>query len=81
MHSQPEHKLPYVAIRGSVKALGTPITSVNNENITGTIQKLSLKEHVVARGSAGYWFVLIVVITLIKFIKKAICICRFKYLL
>ncbi|KAJ9592280.1 hypothetical protein L9F63_001176 [Diploptera punctata] len=55
VYSQSQHKLPYVAIRGSVKAIGTPITSVNNQNITGTIQKLSLKEHIVARGSAGYW--------------------------
>ncbi|PSN44666.1 hypothetical protein C0J52_15743 [Blattella germanica] len=55
VHSQPNQRLPYVAIRGSVKAIGAPIISVNNPNITGTIQKLSVKEHVVARGSAGYW--------------------------
>jgi hypothetical protein len=50
-------KLPYVVIRGEVEALGSPITSVNNHNITGAIQKLSMKEHVVARGSSGFWFV------------------------
>jgi hypothetical protein len=50
-------KLPYVVIRGEVKALGSPITSVNNHSITGAIQKLCMKEYVVARGSAGFWFV------------------------
>lgn len=50
-------KLPYVVIRGEVEALGSPITSVNNHSITGAIQKLSMKEHVVARGSSGFWFV------------------------
>lgn len=48
-------KNPYVVIRGEVEALGSPITSVNNHSITGAIQKLSMKEHVVARGSAGFW--------------------------
>lgn len=50
-------ELPYVVIRGEIEALGSPITSVNNHSITGAIQKLSIKEHVVARGSSGFWFV------------------------
>ncbi|XP_069695037.1 mitochondrial E3 ubiquitin protein ligase 1-like [Periplaneta americana] len=53
--THPDNKIPYVAIRGTVAALGAPITSVNNQNITGTIQKLSVKEHVFARSSAGFW--------------------------
>jgi E3 ubiquitin-protein ligase MUL1 len=57
LKTSPDQKLPYVAIRGKVKALGSPITSVNNLTVTGTIQQLSMKEHVVARNSAGYWFV------------------------
>jgi len=57
VRTHPNQKLPYVAIRGKVEALGTPITSVKNQNITGTIQKLSVKEHVVTRSSAGFWFV------------------------
>jgi E3 ubiquitin-protein ligase MUL1 len=57
LKTYPDQKLPYVAIRGKVKALGSPITSVNNLSVTGTIQQLSMKEHVVARNSAGYWFV------------------------
>jgi hypothetical protein len=52
-----DQKLPYVVIRGEVEALGSPITSVNNHSVTGAIQKLSMKEHVVARGSSGFWFV------------------------
>jgi E3 ubiquitin-protein ligase MUL1 len=52
-----DQKLPYVVIRGEVEAIGSPITSVNNRNITGAIQKLSMKEHTVARGSSGFWFV------------------------
>jgi E3 ubiquitin-protein ligase MUL1 len=53
----PDQKVPYVAIRGKVRALGSPITSVNNLTVKGTIQQLSMKEHVVARNSAGYWCV------------------------
>jgi len=55
--THPGQKLPYVTIRGEVKALGSPITSVNNQSVTGTIQQLSMKERVVARNSAGFWFV------------------------
>jgi len=55
--THPDQKLPYVAIRGKVKALGSPITSVNNLTVTGTVQQLSMKERVVARNSSGFWFV------------------------
>lgn len=55
--THPDQKLPYVTIRGKVKALGSPITSVNNLTVTGTIQQLSMKERVVARNSSGFWFV------------------------
>lgn len=57
LKTHPDQKLPYVAIRGRVKALGSPITSINNLTVTGTIQQLSMKERVVARNSAGFWYV------------------------
>jgi E3 ubiquitin-protein ligase MUL1 len=69
--THPNQKLPYVVIRGEVEALGSPITSINNHSITGTIQKLSMKEHVVARGSAGFWFV--------KYILLFICMPSISY--
>jgi hypothetical protein len=64
VNTHENQKLPYVIIRGEVEALGSPITSVNNHNITGAIQKLSMKEHVVARGSSGFWFVEYVVVSI-----------------
>lgn len=57
LKTHPDQKLPYVAIRGTVKALGSSITSVNNLTVTGTIQQLSMKERVTARHSTGFWFV------------------------
>ncbi|XP_069695031.1 mitochondrial E3 ubiquitin protein ligase 1-like [Periplaneta americana] len=53
--THPDNKIPYVAIRGTVAALGAPITSASNQNVTGTIQKLSVKEHVFTRSSGGFW--------------------------
>lgn len=51
----PDKKIGYVAVRGTVKSLGKPLHSINKEDITGVIQKLSIKEHVVARTTAGFW--------------------------
>ncbi|KAJ8680038.1 hypothetical protein QAD02_015825 [Eretmocerus hayati] len=51
----PGNKVNYIAIRGAVKSLGEPIRSINNPDITGAVQKLSVKEHVVVRTSSGYW--------------------------
>jgi E3 ubiquitin-protein ligase MUL1 len=53
--THPNQKLPYAAVRGQVKALGAPVISRNNWNTTGTIQKLSVKEHLIRRTSAGFW--------------------------
>lgn len=50
-----DRKLDYVAIKGIVKPLGEPLSSVNNQKLTGVIQKLSVKEHVVARTTTGFW--------------------------
>ncbi|XP_030764185.1 mitochondrial E3 ubiquitin protein ligase 1-like [Sitophilus oryzae] len=53
--SNPEQKLPYVVLRGTVKALGKPIISTHNPNVSGVIQSLKIKEHVVKRSSTGFW--------------------------
>ncbi|XP_071653181.1 mitochondrial E3 ubiquitin protein ligase 1 isoform X2 [Temnothorax longispinosus] len=49
------NKVDYIAVRGIVKPLGESLQSVNKKDVTGVIQKLSVREHVVARTSAGYW--------------------------
>ncbi|XP_076232244.1 mitochondrial E3 ubiquitin protein ligase 1 [Calliopsis andreniformis] len=51
----PDNRIGYIAIRGIVKPLGKPLNSINNKKITGVIQKLKIKEHVVARTTAGFW--------------------------
>lgn len=48
-------KIKYIAIKGAVLPLGKSLRSINNKDIYGVIQKLTLKEHVVARTSAGFW--------------------------
>ncbi|CAG9821958.1 unnamed protein product [Phaedon cochleariae] len=53
--THPETKLSYVSIRGTVKALGNPIISNSNPNVTGVIQLLRIKEHVIQRSSTGFW--------------------------
>lgn len=53
--THPEAKLPYIAIRGAVKPLGNPIISNNNPNVSGVIQSLKIKEHVIQRSSTGFW--------------------------
>ncbi|CAB0037599.1 unnamed protein product [Trichogramma brassicae] len=55
VENSPENKIDYVAIRGAVKPLGEPLRSINNKDISGVIQKLSVKEHVVVRTTSGYW--------------------------
>ncbi|KOC59611.1 Mitochondrial ubiquitin ligase activator of nfkb 1 [Habropoda laboriosa] len=50
-----DNKIGYIAIRGIVKPLGKPLTSISNKKLTGVVQKLKIKEHVVARTTAGFW--------------------------
>lgn len=50
-----DNKIGYIAIRGIVKPLGKPLSSINNKKLTGVVQKLKIKEHVVARTTAGFW--------------------------
>ncbi|KAG7306953.1 hypothetical protein JYU34_007077 [Plutella xylostella] len=49
------YTIPYVVIRGLVKPLGAPITSNYNQSVTGVVQRLTIKEHVIARTLAGFW--------------------------
>nr|CAD7425629.1 unnamed protein product [Timema monikensis] len=55
IQSIPDKKLHYVALRGTVKAIGSPIKSLNSSNVSGVVQKLSIKEHVMTRSTAGFW--------------------------
>lgn len=56
LKKKPDNKIGYVAVRGYVKALGSPLYSLNDKRIiTGVLQKLTVKEHVVARTTAGFW--------------------------
>ena len=50
-----DEKISYIAISGIVKPLGKPLNSINDRKITGVVQKLKIKEHVVARSSTGFW--------------------------
>lgn len=55
LKEQPDNRIGYIAIRGIVAPLGKPLTSINDTKITGVVQKLKIKEHVVARSTAGFW--------------------------
>lgn len=55
LDTSPNNKVGYIAIRGIVKPLGEPLQSINKKDVTGVIQKLSVKEHVVAKSSTGFW--------------------------
>ncbi|KRT83128.1 hypothetical protein AMK59_4273 [Oryctes borbonicus] len=55
LQTHPEKKLSYVSIRGNIKPVGNPIISANNPKITGVVQSLSIKEHVIQRSTTGFW--------------------------
>ncbi|XP_060800430.1 mitochondrial E3 ubiquitin protein ligase 1 [Amyelois transitella] len=55
INKYPNNTIPFVVIRGLVKPMGNPITSNYNNSVTGVIQRLTIKEHVIARTSAGFW--------------------------
>ena len=50
-----DNTLKYVALRGVVKPISNAIKSYSNEKVTGVVQKLSIKEHVIARSVTGFW--------------------------
>lgn len=35
--------------------MGNPIISANNPTISGVVQSLSIKEHVIQRSTTGFW--------------------------
>jgi NH3-dependent NAD+ synthetase len=45
----------YVIVQGDVKALVPPIKSLNAPDVTGVVQKLTIKEHAIARNASGFW--------------------------
>ncbi|XP_023014313.2 mitochondrial E3 ubiquitin protein ligase 1 [Leptinotarsa decemlineata] len=53
--THPDGKLSYVSVRGIVKPLGNPIISNSNPNVTGVVQLLRIKEHVIQRSTTGFW--------------------------
>ncbi|XP_041977519.1 mitochondrial E3 ubiquitin protein ligase 1 [Aricia agestis] len=55
INKYPNNVIPYVVVRGLVKPLGNPIRSNYNQSVTGVVQRLTIKEHVIARTSAGFW--------------------------
>lgn len=55
VRAQKENKIPYAVVRGQVKAIGVPIDSSSAQGITGVIQKITVREHVVSKGSHGFW--------------------------
>ncbi|XP_071442152.1 mitochondrial E3 ubiquitin protein ligase 1 [Hetaerina americana] len=48
-------KIPYAVVRGQVKAIGPPIDSSSADGVTGVIQKITFREHVVSKGAHGFW--------------------------
>jgi len=55
LDKSPNNRVDYIAVKGIVKPLGESLQSINKKDVTGVIQKLSVREHVIARTSAGYW--------------------------
>lgn len=55
VNTHPDQKLTYVSIRGTVKPIGNPIVSINNPQVSGVVQSLSIKEHTIQRTTAGFW--------------------------
>lgn len=53
--THPTKKLSYVSIRGTVKPIGNPIISSNNAKVSGVIQLLSIKEHLIQQSTEGFW--------------------------
>lgn len=49
-------EIPYAVVKGTVKALGKPLSSQNNSHVTGVIQEIILKEHKVKWSWATRWW-------------------------
>ena len=51
-----EESRNYVIVQGDVKAIVKPIKSLNASDVTGVVQKLTIKEHAIARNASGFWY-------------------------
>ncbi|KAK9503558.1 hypothetical protein O3M35_010091 [Rhynocoris fuscipes] len=50
-----EEERNYVIYQGDVKAIGKPIKGLNTPDITGVVQRLTIREHAIARNASGFW--------------------------
>ncbi|KFB47152.1 AGAP005955-PA-like protein [Anopheles sinensis] len=55
LKQEPDRKLGYVVIRGSVTPIGTALRSAMSPSVTGVLQTMTLTEHRVARAMFGFW--------------------------
>ncbi|XP_050098728.1 mitochondrial E3 ubiquitin protein ligase 1 [Anopheles aquasalis] len=55
LRKEPDQKLKYVVIRGSVTPIGRPLHSAMSPSVTGVLQTMTLTEHRVARAVMGFW--------------------------
>ncbi|XP_052862669.1 mitochondrial E3 ubiquitin protein ligase 1 [Anopheles cruzii] len=55
LRREPDQKLKYAVIRGSVTPIGTPLHSAMSPSVTGVLQTMTLTEHRVARAVFGFW--------------------------
>ncbi|XP_037721202.1 mitochondrial E3 ubiquitin protein ligase 1-like [Drosophila subpulchrella] len=52
---QPDKKIPYAVIRGTVKPIGDPLQSSLGPSVSGVLQIVKLHEHRIIRGITGLW--------------------------
>ncbi|KAL1140971.1 hypothetical protein AAG570_000897 [Ranatra chinensis] len=50
-----EESKKYVVVQGNVEAISKPIKSVNSPDISGVVQKITIREHAIARNASGFW--------------------------
>uniref|UniRef100_A0A182NIM5 RING-type E3 ubiquitin transferase n=1 Tax=Anopheles dirus TaxID=7168 RepID=A0A182NIM5_9DIPT len=55
LRKEPDQKLKYAVIRGSVTPIGTALRSAMSPSVTGVLQTMTLTEHRVARAMFGFW--------------------------
>jgi len=52
---QPDKKIPYAMIRGTVNPIGDPLQSSLGSSVSGVLQIVKLHEHRIIRGITGLW--------------------------
>ncbi|XP_053672374.1 mitochondrial E3 ubiquitin protein ligase 1 [Anopheles nili] len=55
IRKEPDQKLKYAVIRGSVTPIGTALRSAMSPSVTGVLQTMTLTEHRVVRAMYGFW--------------------------